>query len=76
MNSAWEVEFPDVTCYDLTMHPKSFTPHDSDYVKLFTISYNEGTKILTQIGSQALPSYRAMRLFKNRLHDFGTQQIN
>jgi len=76
MNSAWEVEFPDVTCYDLTMHPKSYTPHDSDYVKLFTISYNEGTKILTQIGSEALPPYRAMRLYKNRLHDFGTQQIN
>ena len=70
-NQVWVVEIPNTTCYTVTMDPQSWTPHSRDVVQVFgvTVGGNEGDVFTRYPAPQG-------QLFKRRLPEFGTMNIN
>ena len=70
-NEEWVVEIPNTTCYTLTMDLQSWTPHSGDVVQIFGVAVggNDGDvqRRYPIVGGQ---------LYKRRLLNFGTENIN
>jgi len=61
----WTIDVPEWGgCYKTTMDPQSWTPEKYDFVRLFSVTSGTETQLPT-----------ADRLYKNRLPDYGTQNI-
>jgi hypothetical protein len=61
----WTIDVPSWGgCYKATMDPQSWTPEKYDFVRLFSVTGGTETQLPT-----------ADRLYKNRLPDYGTQNI-
>ena len=70
-NEEWVVEIPNTTCYTVTMDPQSWTPHSGDVVQVFGI-------VMGGLDGDVQRRYPIVggQLFKRRLSNFGTMNIN